>query len=138
MNREVFFINIVKELCGKLRIQVPIIRKDNRLQTYVASVNECNCKECKNITLRYNAKKVNHLSKWELTYIALHEIGHIKTDAPTRVEREYKAEKFAHKAIQKYFPKYYRNVLGYTIWVVANQSGVYKRAYDRLLKEKGL
>ena len=135
MNKEAFFIDVVNKLCGKLKIPKPSIYRDNRLQVYVASVGACACKECGNMILKYNGKRINRMKKWELIYTALHEIGHIKTDAPTRVEREYKAEKFAHKAIKKYYRKYYRRVLGYTLWVVEHERGVYKRAYDKLLKE---
>ncbi len=135
MNKEAFFIDLINKLCGKLKILKPTIYRDNRLQKYVASVSGCGCSECGNMILRYNSKRIKRLEKWELIYIALHELGHVKTDAETREEREYKAEKFAHKAIKKYYSKYYRKVLGYTLWVVEHERGVYKRAYDRLLKE---
>ncbi len=135
MDKEKFFIDVVNKLCGKLKILKPNIYRDNRLKEYVASVESCSCKECENVILRYNSKRIKSLDKWELIYTALHELGHIKTDAPTRVEREYKAEKFAHKAIKKYYPKYYRRVLRYTLWVTEHERGVYRRAYDRLLKE---
>lgn len=138
MDKEKFFTDVVDKLCGKLKILKPTVYKDNRLKDYVACVGGCACKDCGNVILRYNSKRINKLEKWELIYTALHEIGHIKTDAKTRMEREYKAEKFTHKAIKKYYPKYYRRVLGYTIWVVEHERGVYKRAYNKLLEEMKL
>ncbi len=136
MDKEKFFKDVIDKLCGKLKILKPIIRRDDRLQTYVASVS--GCAECRDMILRYNGKRIKKMEKWEIIYTALHELGHVKTDAPTRVEREYKAEKFAHKAIKKYYSKYYRRVVGYTIWVSQNEIGVYREAYDRLLKEMKL
>lgn len=135
VDKEKFFIDVVNKLCGKLKILKPTIYRDNRLQTYVASVGGCSCLECQNMILRYNSKRIKRMDKWEIIYTALHELGHVKTDAKTREEREYKAEKFAHKAIKKYYPRYYRKVLRYTLWVAEHERGVYKRAYDRLLKE---
>lgn len=134
-NNEKFFIDVINKLCGKLKIRKPDIQRDNRLQGYVASVQQCACKDCDEVILKYNSKRINALEKWEIIYTALHELGHVKTDAPTRVEREYKAEKFAHKAIKKYYPKYYRNILRYTLHVAECERGVYKKAYDKVLKE---
>ncbi len=136
MNREKFFIDVVDKLCGKLKIKKPTVCRDNRLKGgYVACVQPCACRTCNNMLLRYNAKRIRRMEKWELIYTALHELGHVKTDGETREIREYKAERFAHKAIKKYYPRYYRRVLRYTLWVAERERGVYKRAYDKVLKE---
>jgi len=137
-SKEKFFIDLVNKLCSKLKIKKPSIYADKLKAGYVACVQSCECNHCNNMILRYDAKRIKEMDNWELIYIVLHELGHLKTDGETRIEREYKAEKFAHKAIKKYYPKYYRKVLSYTLKVVDCERGTYRKAYDKVLKEMGI
>ena len=137
MDKQKYFIETVCNLCGKLKVKRPLLKVDNRLGRYCASVTTCihtKTKETRFI-MRYNMKIIDKLDKWEITHLILHELGHIRTDAKTEEEREYKAEKFALKATKKYYPKQYKRTLRFIEWYVSDNKEVYRKAFKRLLLE---
>ncbi len=139
MNREKFFIKTIDKLTTKLKIHAPIIQSDKRIRRYVASVEMCSCEidgvpqHCP--ILKYNPGKIKTLQKWQIIYTVLHELGHIKCADASREDSEYKAERFAHKAIRKYFPQYLERVMAYTQWVSENGQKIYRDAYKRVIKD---
>jgi len=139
MDKEKFFIKTINKLTTKLKVCAPIIKTDKRIRYYIASVTMCRCKingvKYRCPILKYNPTKLKTLQKWQLIYTALHELGHIKTIASNREDSEYKAEKFAHKAIRKYYPQYLERVIAYTQWVVENGHPIYRRAYKRVIED---
>jgi len=137
MNKIKFFQNKVLELSGKLKIKRPYIRQDNRLGGYIASLatGVHVVTEKKGYFLTYNAKILNKLSKRMIIHSILHEFGHIKTDARSVIKREYKAEKFALKAIKNHFPRYYRQSINYVKRFVGSGMKVYDKAFTKLIKE---
>ena len=137
MNKIKFFQDKVLELSGKLKIKRPYIRQDNRLGGYIASLESGVhvITEKKHHFLTYNGKILKKLSKQMIIHSILHEFGHIKTDAKSIIEREYKAEKFALKAIKKYFPKYYNPSIKYIKQFINSGIKIYDKAFSKLVKE---
>jgi len=139
MNKEKFFTKTIDKLTTKLKIHAPIIKADKRIIRYIASVVMCHC-EINGVKhhcpiLKYNPVKLKTLQKWQLIYTALHELGHIKCEKATKKDTEYKAERFAHKAIRKYYPQYLERVIAYTEWVAENGSKIYRDAYKRVIDD---
>ena len=139
MNKIKFFENQILELSRKLKIKRPYIKQDNRLGGYIASI-------CEGVHIRtgkkkflmtYNAKIIKQLSKWMIIHSILHEFGHIKTHARSRIAREYKAEKFALKIIKKHFPKHYKKNINWIKHFVGSEIKIYDKAFGRLLKDIG-
>jgi len=139
MDKIKFFENQILELSGLLKIRIPYIKQDNRLGGYIASICEgVHIKTgYKTHFLTYNAKIINKLSKWMIIHSILHEFGHIKTNARVEWEREYKAEKFALKAIKKYFPKYYKRSVNYIKRYIGSDMKIYDKAFTKLLTDIG-
>ena len=137
MNRQKYFIKIVCKLCGKLKIKSPLLKLDNRLGKYCSSVTVCEHKKTKEkrFIMKYNMTVIEKLDRFEIIHLILHELGHIKTDAKTITEREYKAERFALKAIKKHYPKQYKRTLRFIEWYVSDNKEVYGKAFKRLLLE---
>ena len=137
MNRQKYFINTVCKLCGKLKVKRPLLRMDNRLGQYCSSVTTCEHKKTKEkrFIMRYNMKVISRLDKFEIIHLILHELGHIKTDAKNVTQREYKAERFALKAIKKHYPKQYKRTLRFIEWYVSDNKEIYGKAFTRLLLE---
>ena len=133
MNRIKYFQDKVLELSGKLKIKRPYIRQDNRLGGYIASICEgVHIKKgYKRYFLTYNAKVLNTFPKWMIIHSILHELGHIKTG----IQGEYKAEKFALKAIKKHFPMYYQRTINYLKNYVGSGIKPYDKAFSKLIKE---
>lgn len=137
LNKIKFFENQILKLSGKLKIRRPYIKQDNRLGGYIASICEgVHIKTGrKRHFLTYNAKIINQLSKWMIIHSILHEFGHIKTKARNEQTEEYKAEKFALKAIEKHFPKYYKRSINYIRNFVGSGMKIYDKPFAKLLKE---
>jgi len=138
MKKDKFFINSVIKLCGQLKINRPLLQKDNRLgKNYIASV--CKGQNIKTkkyrYIIRYNATMLKTTPKCDIIHAVLHELGHVKTTAKLTIDREYKAEKFAVKAIKKYYPQYYKSVLNYLQIVSKFKDKIYPKAFGKLLKE---
>lgn len=138
MDKIKFFRNTVIKLCGKLKINRPLLMKDNRLgKYYMASVGmgeHVKTKEQRYI-IRYNAKMLKTTPKADTIHGILHELGHIKTTAEKLVDKEYKAELFAIKAIKKHYPQHYKNAIDYLRTVAKFNDRVYPEAYKRVLKK---
>ena len=136
MDKEKYFQQIIYKFASKCKIKIPYIMKDNRLN--MVGVFEAKIKDTNEPVwiLKYNSKRVKKLKKWELIHIALHELGHIKTKSTDNISiAEYKAEKFALKAIKKYFPQYTERVLQYLTRFIGDKRKHYREAYERLLAE---
>lgn len=137
MDRQKYFIKMVCKLCGKLKVKRPLLRLDNRLGKYCSSITTCEHRKTKEkrFVMRYNMKVIGKLDKFAIIHIILHELGHIKTDARRIIEREYKAEKFALKAVKKHYPKHYKRTLKFIEWYVSDNQEIYGKAFKRLLIE---
>lgn len=139
MDKEKFFIKTIDKLSSKLKVHAPIIKSDKRIKHYIASVTMCRCKidgvEHHCPILKYNPVKMKTLQKWQIIYTALHELGHIKCEKASQEDTEYKAERFAHRAIRKYFPQYLERVIAYTEWVTQFGSKIYRDAYSRVIED---
>jgi len=138
MDKTKFFIKLVCRFCGKMKIARPLLWKDNRLgKSYVASVLEgINLDTNKRRqVMRYNERLISKMPILDIIHTVFHELGHIKTKGKTRIEKEYKAEKFALKAMKKYYPKYYKTALNYLKKACNFCDRIYATAFKKLLKE---
>jgi hypothetical protein len=117
-------------------------RKDDRLGQYTACVSVyLYCDTNEPIYLfRYNAKRIECLTKAEIINMVFHELGHIKFrheyDNEKELEQmEYEAERFAILNLQKYFPQYYSLALLALKEYETNENPLYKKAFTRLYTE---
>jgi len=136
MDKEKYFLQIIYELASKCRVKLPHAMKDNRLNLAgVFKARDINTKKIVWV-LKYNVRVIKKLKKWELIHIVLHELGHIKTQGhKSDTISEYKAEKFALKAIKKYYPQYTERVLQYLARFIGDKRKHYREAYEKLLAE---
>ena len=115
-----------------------VVKPDKRITKYAAYCYR------QQMEIRYSPKHIPDYSKNGLIGLALHEIGHIKTNAGyyRGWEREYLAQKFALNNIRKHLPSYYKEAVADTKWYVVEYSKtnekwqrMYIKGYGKLLKE---
>lgn len=141
MNKINYFNKKLDELFKLTKMKQEIhVKQDNRLGDYIAHVELHICKGCdKEMYLfRYNAKEIKKASKIEIINTILHEFGHIKIKCGqniSRVENEYRAEKYAIKTIKKYYPQYYKQAVKNLKGYLRHVDKVYNKAFGRLYKE---
>jgi len=138
MNKIKFFVDTICQACSQMRIEQPLLWKDNRLgKNYVASVLEGHyvTTDRKRQVMRYNAKLIKQMPKPDIIHAVLHELGHIKTKYKTKIEAEYKAEKFALKAMKKYYPRHYQRAIKYLKQAQYFNNSIYRKAFKKLVKE---
>jgi hypothetical protein len=143
MNRIRYFKRKVKELSLLTNVDVDIVtRKDDRLGQYTACVSVylyCDTNEPVYL-FRYNAKRIEILTKYDIINMVFHELGHIKFrhefDNEKELEQmEYEAEKFAITNVKKHFSQYYNSALQALKTYETNDNQLYKKAFLRLYKE---
>ena len=103
------FISLFYYWSGRLNIERVSFKKDMRY--------DCHACIDKDSLLVYNLKKLNEYKKehFLLLNLIFHELGHVKHKLPYNTEAEmfnseYKAEMFAIRAMQKYYPKEQKEV----------------------------
>jgi len=93
--------------CDMFNVKRPfVVKPDNRFKKLTAQVLHYKHNKTNNskYIILYNPRQISSLSNWEITYIVLHELGHIKTKSClNELESEYRAEKFAYNIIYKFF-----------------------------------
>jgi len=105
---EVAFQNLVSYWAGKLRLPLPLYRKDNRMK-WVAFVVYCS--DCKVHSITYNFKRIKTLPESEIAGIIFHELGHVKHKTcnwKNKVRAEYTAEKYSLKCLKIHYPDFYK------------------------------
>lgn len=143
MNRIRYFKRKVKELSLLTDIDVDIVtRKDDRLGQYSACVSiylYCDTHEPVYL-FRYNSRRLETMTKYDIINMVFHELGHIKYrhefDNEKELEQmEYEAEKFALNNIKKHFGDYYPIALQSLKSYETNENVLYKKAFMRLYQE---
>jgi len=135
-----YFGKTIYKFCKLLKIKKPILVKpDRRFRDCTAEVRtfrNIKTNELEYIIV-YNIKTISELAYWKISYVILHELGHIKTLNPSSslFENEYKAEKFAYNAIKKHFKLQLPKYLDYIAWYEMNNKDIYQKVFRKLLKE---
>lgn len=103
--------------------------------------------EDKGINFYYNQESISELTKWEITEIALHELGHLINDTPynteaEKIDSEFFAEQFAVNVIKEHYPKILGKVIAMLVKVVKSRTTkknkVYQEAYKKITEVKEL
>ncbi len=129
MNKAKYFEFQINFWSGKLKVRKPIIK----LKKFKGGVAKANPNT--NV-LTYN-HRINEMTKFEILLMALHELGHFKTKGTyTRWGNEYKAHKFALKAIKKHLPKLYKKAIKFTkSFTTPDFVRCYVKAFTKLLED---
>lgn len=135
-----YFGKTIYKFCKLLKVKKPVLVKpDGRFTSCTASVSMIKNRTTKKIeyVISYNAKTISELAYWKISYVILHELGHIKTLNTTNslFENEYKAERFAYNAIKKHFKFQLPRYLDYIAWYEMNHKDIYQKVFRKLLKE---
>ena len=145
MNKLLYFHTQTKKLCKLIRIQDPVyIKDDKRLRGYTACIVylENTKTKVKEYALKFNPTQIKDCRKDEIIHIILHELGHWVTTlfnkGKTIEDKEYFAELFALDTIKKYYNKYYKKTIYEVLNVIVNDTGVYKKAFTRVLKKDNI
>lgn len=133
MNKEKYFLNLMTDLCKKLKVKAPhVMYRDNRMGQYVAGVIECRY----GYEFKYNTKRINQLSKFEMLLVILHEIGHMKK-SKTLIAQEYEAEVFAVDTIKKFYPKQYVKTIKFLYrYYTKHHNRTYRESFGKLAIER--
>ena len=112
-----YFTQIVNYWAKRLRLDVKLIQ-DNRIRKFCAFVSYRGNPKIgtdRDYSITYSPRTMidyDYNTFAGLTFLALHELGHIKLKAlfrnGGRVQAEYRAEMFALRKLKKYYPKMYR------------------------------
>ncbi len=136
MNKIKYFYVQTINLCKLLKIRKPQYITDNKkLRCYTACLVHLEHVYSKRLAyaIEFNANKIKALRKDEIIHVILHELGHFKTSGNTIEDKEYNAEKFALKIIEKYYKQYYDKTILELLNATLEDKGVYKKAFSRLL-----
>jgi hypothetical protein len=102
------FQNLVSYWTGRLKLPLPLFRRDNRMKW---SATVIYCKDCNIYTITYNFDIIKNLCESEVAGLIFHELGHIKYktyNLNDRVESEYLAERYSLKNLKKYYSDFYK------------------------------
>ncbi len=135
-----FFGETIYKFCGYFKVKKPLtVKPDRRIKTYTASVSTLVHKVTgkNDYIIRYSPESISELDFWQLAYVVLHELGHIKTRiTKDEFATEYRAEKFAHDMIKKHFGFLYPKYRKYISWYIqASKSDVYTEVFTTLKKK---
>ncbi len=119
-----------------------VVRRDNRLGGYSACISlylYCDTQEPVYL-MRYNARKIEEMSRAEIINIIFHELGHVKfkheyNNKKTIEQMEYEAEKFALGNIRRYFPQHFQEVYDNLKKYRTHDRVLYRKAFVKLLEE---
>lgn len=134
-----YFGENVYKFCEHFKVKKPLtVKPDGRLKIVTAEVVSVIGRKTgkKGFIIRYNPVHISKLDYWKLTYVALHELGHIKTNQSCRqFDREYRAEKFAQSIIKKHFRLQYPRYRKYILWYInSKEMDIYKKVFLKLIK----
>jgi len=138
MNKIKYFYNQVDSICSRFKIKKPVyIAGDKRLRGYVACMIELihNQTKDRGYAIKYQPDKIVKLRKYEIIHVILHELGHFKTSGSTLLRKEYNAEKFALKMINKHYSKYYKKVLKDLEYSIVSNRELYSKVFSSLITE---
>ena len=102
------FQNLLCYWAGKLRLPLPLLRRDNRIK-WSAVVSYCD--DCKIFNIAYNFKELKQMKESEIIGLIFHELGHIKDKSyksRNKIKNEYVAEKYSLKCLKKYYLDFYK------------------------------
>jgi len=135
-----YFGETIYKICSELKIKKPlVVRPDRRLKKTSAEVLMYEEKKTKKrgYVIRYYPVAVSSFDRFETIYLILHELGHIKTkQTGTNFEREYKAERFAFKAIKKHYSWLLKSYWCYVnFYLDFKEKSVYKEVYKQIKRK---
>jgi len=134
-----FFGKTTYKFCSNFKIKKPIfIKQDRRLKSTTAGIWLVNHKKNnrKGYCIKYNPEHISKIAYWKITYVILHELGHVKTkQSGNEFDNEYRAEKFAHDMIKKHFSLQYPRYCEYVDWYINYaKEDIYKKVFRKLRK----
>jgi len=131
------FKQVIKKFSKKEKQDKIIVTEDKRLRNILAYASQIKIKNKKYWKIAFNAEAVSSADNWRIIHIALHEFGHIVTNAKTAVDREYRAEVYALTMIKKYYSSHYQECCEMDLKYVITQEVKYGIAFKKALKTLG-
>ena len=130
--------------CRELRIKLPTIRRDDRVNYAMVVLSYLNTDDK---ILEYSSKvmKKSEFDDVEITHAIFHELGHLKEGnkvwSDSLENNEYNAEKFSLKCLKTYKPKYYLETISrWKEWVKSDEfrkaSLVHYNAFKKIIDYK--